>query len=166
MILKVFSNLNDSMILWLQALQRAALINGPFLMFFWGLELSLQGWRCFSVFPLKTRRFSLSHSESKWWLHSSYDKCHLGGKQIPSKEGCFWGFLLSQPLLVLASNSSFPLRNNRSVCSVHCRFLMSQMQRSHYSIFIFAIFIYVRGSGSGRHWDTCLYEPSLHWCWL
>lgn len=25
-------------------------------MFFWGLEQSVQGWRCFSVYPLKTRR--------------------------------------------------------------------------------------------------------------
>lgn len=108
--------------------------------------------------PRRPEGFSLSHSESEWWLHSSYVKCHLGAKQLPSKQCWFWGFLLSQPLLVLASKSSFPLRNNHSIWSIYCRFLRSQMQRTHYSLFLLHSFCTVGGSGSGRHWDACLYK--------
>lgn len=72
----------------------------------------------------------LSRSESEWWLHSSCAECCLGAMQFPSKECCFGGFLPS--FSALASHcSSSSLRNNGLVWSIHCTFLMSQMQRAH-----------------------------------
>lgn len=48
--------------------------------------------------PQRPEGFSVSHSESGWWLHSSCAECCLGAMQFPSKECCFGGFLLFQSL--------------------------------------------------------------------
>lgn len=122
----------------------------------WNAPFKAGGASLFS--PQRTEGFSLSHSESKWWLHSSYVKCHLGAKQLPSKQCWFWGFLLSQPLLVLASKSSFPLRNNHSIWSIHCRFLRLQMQRTHYFCYIHFVLREVLGQ---EDTEMCAYTSCI-----
>lgn len=51
--------------------------------------------------PQRPEGFSLSHSESEWWLHSSCAECCLGAMQFPSKKTLGASFFLSHCLQLL-----------------------------------------------------------------
>lgn len=99
------------------------------------LSLSHQGWRCFSVLPSKTRRsFSVTFRvrvvvalKLCWML----PWCHA----VSQQGVLLWRLPSFSALTSHCPSSSFSLRNNGLVWSIHCTFLMSQMQRALFFFF-------------------------------
>lgn len=105
--------------------------------------------------PQRPEGLFMSHSDSEWWLHSSCAEGCLGAMQFLSKERSFGGFLLSQSLPP-APHSHWGIM----VWSIHCTFLMSQMQRAQDFLF-FPIFILHCGRFWMRSWDVSAHELCL-----
>lgn len=133
-------------------MQRAALLSGLFLLLFWGLNgpfsvpPRLEVLLCY---PFKDQKVFSCHVPSQSGgctqavLNAALVPCSL-----PARSAALEASFLPSFSALASHCSSSSLRNNGLVWSIHCTFLMSQMQRAHDFFFFFAVFIL----RCGRFW--------------